>query len=266
MKVGLFIPCYIDASFPWAAFPHAIGVDLPTLRAARDRGVPEDRARLDALMAIMASLDDTCLLHRDGVAALEMAKAGARAVLAAGGTATAAGIERLHRLHAELMALGPPRAGAPICWVSPCFSIDWRAGCEYAVERYGRPADRPLPGGLWDGASTRPATEGLGPIGRAGCSGRGVAQRGAGSHRHGPGIETRGTACLLSCGESGDVSAGSCGTAPGRGPASSVPGGRGPPGSRDQARRRKQDSGPRNPTRERAGTGRGCSRWCCCSS
>ena len=53
-----------------AAFPHAIRVGLPTLRAARDRGVPEDCARLDALMAIMASLDDTCLLHRGGLAAL----------------------------------------------------------------------------------------------------------------------------------------------------------------------------------------------------
>jgi triphosphoribosyl-dephospho-CoA synthase len=97
-----------------AAFPHAIRVGLPTLRAARDRGVLETRARLDALMAIMASLDDTCLLHRGGFAALRAAKLGARAVLAAGGTAAPAGIERLHRLHNELMAL----------WVSPGGSAD----------------------------------------------------------------------------------------------------------------------------------------------
>jgi triphosphoribosyl-dephospho-CoA synthase len=95
-----------------AAFPHAIGIGLPALRAARDRGVPEDRARLDALMAIMASLDDTCLLHRGGVAALQAAKRGARAVLAAGGTAAPAGIDRLHRLHAELMALGSSPGGS----------------------------------------------------------------------------------------------------------------------------------------------------------
>ncbi len=97
-----------------AAFPHALGVGLPRLRAARDRGAPENCARLDALMAIMASLDDTCLLHRGGVAALETAKAGARAVLAAGGTAETAGMERLHRLHTELMAL----------WASPGGSAD----------------------------------------------------------------------------------------------------------------------------------------------
>jgi triphosphoribosyl-dephospho-CoA synthase len=97
-----------------AAFPHAIHVGLPALRTARGRGVPEDCARLDALMAIMSRLDDTCLLHRGGQAALETAKAGARAVLVAGGTATPGGMERLHRLHAELMAL----------WASPGGSAD----------------------------------------------------------------------------------------------------------------------------------------------
>jgi triphosphoribosyl-dephospho-CoA synthase len=97
-----------------AAFPHAIHVGLPALRAARGRGVPEDCARLDALMAIMSRLDDTCLLQRGGLAALDTAKAGARAVLLAGGTATPAGMERLHRLDAELMAL----------WASPGGSAD----------------------------------------------------------------------------------------------------------------------------------------------
>jgi triphosphoribosyl-dephospho-CoA synthase len=97
-----------------AAFPHAIRVGLPALRAARDRGVPEDCARLDALMAIMASLDDTCLLHRGGPAALRAAKLGALAVLRAGGTAAPAGIERLHRLHCELMTR----------WSSPGGSAD----------------------------------------------------------------------------------------------------------------------------------------------
>jgi len=92
-----------------AGFPHAILVGLPTLRAARGRGVLEDCARLDALMAIMASLDDTCLLHRGGRAALQAAKAGAWAVLAEGGTASPAGLQRLHRLHDELMRL----------WASP---------------------------------------------------------------------------------------------------------------------------------------------------
>jgi triphosphoribosyl-dephospho-CoA synthase len=97
-----------------AAFPHVVGLGLPTLRSVRKCGVPEDCARLDTLMAIMATLDDTCLLHRGGTIALETAKVGARAVLAAGGTATTAGIDRLHQLHTRLMAL----------WASPGGSAD----------------------------------------------------------------------------------------------------------------------------------------------
>jgi len=97
-----------------AGFPHAILVGLPTLRAARNWGIREDCARLDALMAIMTSLDDTCLLHRGGRAALRTAQAGARDVLAEGGTAAPAGMQRLHRLHAELMAV----------WSSPGGSAD----------------------------------------------------------------------------------------------------------------------------------------------
>ena len=88
-----------------AGFPHAILVGLPMLLAARGRGVPEDRARLDALMAIMATLDDTCLLQRGGRAALHTAQAGAWEVLSEGGTASPAGLQRLHRLHDDLMAL-----------------------------------------------------------------------------------------------------------------------------------------------------------------
>jgi triphosphoribosyl-dephospho-CoA synthase len=97
-----------------AAFPQVLSAGLPALRAARTRGVQEDCARLDALMAIMADLEDTCLLHRGGFRALETARSGARAVLAAGGTATPAGWARLGRLHTELMAL----------WASPGGSAD----------------------------------------------------------------------------------------------------------------------------------------------
>jgi len=72
--------------------------------AARAQGADETCARLDALMAIMASLDDTCLLHRGGLPALEAAQSGARAVLAAGGSGKPAGWRALLRLDAELLA------------------------------------------------------------------------------------------------------------------------------------------------------------------
>jgi triphosphoribosyl-dephospho-CoA synthase len=87
-----------------AGFPHVVNVGLPAMWAARARGADETCARLDALMAIMTSLDDTCLLHRGGLPALEAAQSGARAVLAAGGSSTAAGWHALLRLDAELLA------------------------------------------------------------------------------------------------------------------------------------------------------------------
>jgi triphosphoribosyl-dephospho-CoA synthase len=97
-----------------SAFPQVIHAGLPALRAARRCGAPEDCARLDALMAIMAELDDTCLLHRGGLRALETAQSGAKAVLALGGTASAIGMRRLGRLQGELMAM----------WASPGGSAD----------------------------------------------------------------------------------------------------------------------------------------------
>jgi triphosphoribosyl-dephospho-CoA synthase len=86
-----------------AGFPHVVDVGLPAMWAARATGADETCARLDALMAIMASLDDTCLLHRGGLPALEAAQSGARAVLAAGGSSSAAGWRALLRLDAELL-------------------------------------------------------------------------------------------------------------------------------------------------------------------
>ncbi|HVK73889.1 MAG TPA: triphosphoribosyl-dephospho-CoA synthase [Kofleriaceae bacterium] len=87
-----------------AGFPHALRIGVPTLRAARRQGRPEPCARLDALLAIMATLDDTCLLHRGGQDALTIAKTGARAVLTAGGAGDPIGLTLLYQLHADLMA------------------------------------------------------------------------------------------------------------------------------------------------------------------
>ena len=94
-----------------AGFPHVINVGLPALRRSRRGGANENCARLDALMAIMTSLDDTCLLHRGGVVALRAAQHGARAVLAAGGTATADGWNKILDLDARLMALNASPGG-----------------------------------------------------------------------------------------------------------------------------------------------------------
>jgi triphosphoribosyl-dephospho-CoA synthase len=94
-------------------FPHVVGHALPILRRARARGVDETTARLDALLAVMASLEDTCLLHRGGSDGLAAIRRGARGVLAAGGSATAAGRRRLAGLDvlAQTRRLSPGGSG-----------------------------------------------------------------------------------------------------------------------------------------------------------
>jgi triphosphoribosyl-dephospho-CoA synthase len=93
-------------------FPHVIRVGLPALDAARRRGIEEDAARVDALLAIMATLDDTCLLHRAGRPALAAAQHGARRVLALGGSATARGRAAFATLDRALLALNASPGGA----------------------------------------------------------------------------------------------------------------------------------------------------------
>ncbi|WP_068638973.1 triphosphoribosyl-dephospho-CoA synthase [Thauera butanivorans] len=95
-----------------AGFPHAVHVALPKLRQSRAVGATEDAARLDALLAVMAELDDTCVLSRGGPAALACAQAGARAVLESGGAGTRAGRAALHALERELIARNVSPGGA----------------------------------------------------------------------------------------------------------------------------------------------------------
>jgi triphosphoribosyl-dephospho-CoA synthase len=84
-------------------FPCVIEHGLPTLWAARQQGATETCARLDALFAIMAQLDDTCLLYRGGQDALCEVKEGARAILCAGGTSTTLGMDHLSHLESILL-------------------------------------------------------------------------------------------------------------------------------------------------------------------
>jgi triphosphoribosyl-dephospho-CoA synthase len=93
-------------------FPHVVHVGYPALLTARLRGVPEKWARLDALMAIMAQLDDTCLLHRGGLRAMRAAQRGAQCVLDEGGTSTSRGLARLLELDAELVGMNASPGGS----------------------------------------------------------------------------------------------------------------------------------------------------------
>lgn len=88
-------------------FPHVVGHGLPMLRSSRRRGEPADAAALNALMAIMASLDDTCVLHRGGSHGLDFVHRSAAGVLHSGGCATVAGRRKLERFcrHAQMRGL-----------------------------------------------------------------------------------------------------------------------------------------------------------------
>ncbi len=97
-----------------AGFPHVTRAGLPALWAARERGASTAEAQLDALLAIMAELDDTCILQRGGWLALRDTQEGARQVILQGGTSTACGRVALRQLEETVRCH----------WVSPGGSAD----------------------------------------------------------------------------------------------------------------------------------------------
>lgn len=94
-----------------AGFPHIVNIALPCLHAARQRGIDEDHARLHALLAIMAELDDTCILSRGGIPALRAMQTGARAVLEAGEHKQESE-SQLQQLEQQALTLGVSPGGA----------------------------------------------------------------------------------------------------------------------------------------------------------
>ena len=93
-------------------FPAVIEHGLPQLLVSRRGGAGEQNARLDALLAIMTELSDTCVLHRAGLEGLTRMQQGARAVLAAGGCASLAGRRQLRALEGEMLSLRASPGGA----------------------------------------------------------------------------------------------------------------------------------------------------------
>ncbi len=85
-------------------FPHVIHCGLITLRRRRSNQHPAEVCRLDALLSLMAELDDTCVLYRGGIEALHVVQSGAQAALDAGGSSTTGGRQRIYQLDRELVA------------------------------------------------------------------------------------------------------------------------------------------------------------------
>ncbi|MDP4570520.1 triphosphoribosyl-dephospho-CoA synthase [Pseudomonas sp. BNK-6] len=93
-------------------FPAVLQWGLPQLKRSRAQGHGEQNARLDALLAIMSRLADTCVLYRAGEQGLQAMQQGAQAVLDAGGSASLAGRRRLHELDLQLLTLNASPGGA----------------------------------------------------------------------------------------------------------------------------------------------------------
>lgn len=85
---------------------------LPELRRSRQRGDNEDAAQLNALLALMARLSDTCVLSRSGLQGLELMQQGAKEILAIGGTSTLQGVAKLIDLNKKMVALNASPGGA----------------------------------------------------------------------------------------------------------------------------------------------------------
>ena len=93
-------------------FPHVLKTGLPMLRKRRAEKATEEVCRIDALLSVMSELDDTCVLYRGGIEALDVVRSGAQAVLAAGGYESVKGQQRLRELDRELMTTNVSPGGS----------------------------------------------------------------------------------------------------------------------------------------------------------
>lgn len=110
-----------------AGFPQVLRAALPQLHRSRQRGDTEEAARLNALLAVMAQLDDTCLLSRGGRRGLAGMQARAAGVLALGGAGADAGRRALERLCAYALACRLSPGGAADLLAAALF-LDGLAG------------------------------------------------------------------------------------------------------------------------------------------
>ncbi len=106
-----------------AAFPVVTQTGLPQLIRSRAAGHGEQNARLDALLAIMTTLSDTCVLYRAGEEGLHAMQHGAQRVLDAGGSATLSGRRALNQLDQQLLSLNASPGGAADL-LAACLFID----------------------------------------------------------------------------------------------------------------------------------------------
>ncbi|WP_028531026.1 triphosphoribosyl-dephospho-CoA synthase [Paenibacillus sp. HW567] len=79
-------------------FPHIREAALPALLRARAGGKAEDEARIEALLALMSKVEDTCILHRGSLEDLAAIQRMAGACLSADGFRSQTGRKLFYRL------------------------------------------------------------------------------------------------------------------------------------------------------------------------
>lgn len=103
-------------------FPAVFETAIPAMRSAIRRGLSRERAQLDTLFHLMATLDDSNLAHRGGLDGLRFAQRAARTFIAQGGAATADAHDRATAIAADFEArrLSPGGSAdmlAAVCWM-----------------------------------------------------------------------------------------------------------------------------------------------------
>lgn len=95
-----------------SGFPHIRNIALPVLYASRKRDIAEDLCRLNVLIALMASLNDTCILHRGGPQALSLTKELSAEIMVSGGVSTQTGWKVLRELDQSLYKFNASPGGS----------------------------------------------------------------------------------------------------------------------------------------------------------
>ncbi|WP_296543266.1 triphosphoribosyl-dephospho-CoA synthase MdcB [Rhodoferax sp.] len=114
------------------AFPVLFDVTLPALQAALQAGAGDRAARVQALLATMAVLDDTNCVHRGGLDGLRFVQTSARQFLQAGGVLQACWLAQARAIHSALVARNLSPGGsadmlASACWVASLITVDLEA-------------------------------------------------------------------------------------------------------------------------------------------
>ncbi len=115
------------------AFPVLFDVTLPALKTALQSGAGDRAARVQALFATMAELDDTNCAHRGGLDGLRFVQASASEFLQAGGVLQTGWLQHARAIHAAFVArrLSPGGSAdvlASACWVQSAFLGSCRVG------------------------------------------------------------------------------------------------------------------------------------------